>query len=196
MGLGQYSPALINVPRGSTRLCPVLQVCGHLLQVGDEGGHLQMARLFVGRSKDRGRMDSGRDNRHPRRLEELTTLGADPEIATEQGLGCGRPQADDYAGPDHRQLGVEPRPAGLDLGRIGLLMEPFLAARLPLEVFDRVGHVDQGPVDAGLLEGAIQKAPGWADERFALDVLAIAGLLSNEHDRRAIAPLTKYGLSA
>src|SRR5919198_1041511 len=135
-----------------------------------------MARLFVGRSKDRGRMDSGRDKRHPRRLEELTTLGADPEVATEQGLGCGRPQADDYAWPDHRQLGVEPRPAGLDLGRIG--------------------HVDQGPVDAGLLEGAIQKAPGWADERFALDVLAIAGLLSNEHDRRAFAPLTKYGLSA
>ena len=72
-------------------------------------------------------------------------------------------------------------------------MDPALAPRLVAEVLDRVGDVDVVAGDAGPLEAPVEHRAGGADERVALDVLAVAGLLADEHQRaraRAPSPIT------
>ena len=67
---------------------------------------------------------------------------------------------------------------------------------LPLEVLDRVGDVDLVAVDAGGGERLVEQAPRGADERMALFVLLVAGLLADEHDARVTRPLAEDGLRA
>src|SRR5688572_1341158 len=52
---------------------------------------------------------------------------------------------------------------------------------LPLEVLDRVRHVDLVPGDLGLGQALGEDPAGGPDERLPLDVLAVAGLLTDEH---------------
>jgi hypothetical protein len=59
-----------------------------------------------------------------------------------------------------------------------------LAARLPLEVLDRVGDIDDLAPDARLVERAVQHLAGGADERGAAQVLLVARLLADEHQAR------------
>src|SRR3546814_12890584 len=63
-------------------------------------------------------------------------------------------------------------------------MQALLAARDPTEVLHRVGHEDPLAVDAGVGQRAPQQLAGRADEGMALDVLAVARLLANQHDVR------------
>jgi hypothetical protein len=51
-----------------------------------------------------------------------------------------------------------------------------------LEVFDRIGDVDQRTVDAGLGESAVEDATGRPHEGSALQIFLISGLLADEHD--------------
>jgi hypothetical protein len=100
----------------------------------------------------------------------------------ERALG-GRAQAHDHARPNRVELREEPRAARLELGGVGLLVDPLLPARLELEVLDRVGQVDVLARQARLRQGLVEDAAGWADEGETLQVLAIAGLLADEKDR-------------
>src|SRR5262249_21547154 len=59
-------------------------------------------------------------------------------------------------------------------------MNPFLAARFPLEVLDHVGHVNARAIDAGLLETLIEQSSRRADERSSLMIFLIAWLLADE----------------
>ena len=95
---------------------------------------------------------------------------------------------------DQGDLGVEPRPAGGDLGRVRLGVNPPLAARLPLEVLHRVGDVGLTPIDTGFLEGAIEQLAGRPDERPATQVLVVARLLTDEHDPRVSLAFAEDGL--
>src|SRR5437764_11745117 len=63
-------------------------------------------------------------------------------------------------------------------------MNPSLAAGTPFEVLDHVGEIDAVAVDPGLRERAVQELPGRPHERPALEVLAVAGLLSDQHHLR------------
>ena len=51
-----------------------------------------------------------------RGVEELAALPGDAEGAAEERLRRGRPEADDDARPERRQLAVEPGAAGGELG--------------------------------------------------------------------------------
>src|SRR5882672_7342982 len=102
-------------------------------------------------------MHRGRQVRRPAALEEFASLGRYPEGATHQGLrGCSA-EAGDHFGLDHRNLRLQPRPAGIDLLRIRLLMDASLASLLPLEMLDGVRDVDFGPVEPRILQGAIEE---------------------------------------
>ena len=77
----------------------------------------------------------------------------------EQRLRGRRAERDDQVGLDQRELLVEPPAAGLDLAGIRLRVDAALAARLELEMLDRIGDVDLLPVDAGLVEIASKTLP-------------------------------------
>jgi hypothetical protein len=61
-------------------------------------------------------------------------------------------------------------------------------------VLDHVGHIGQLAVDAGLGEGLVEHAPGRADERASLPVLAVARLLADQHHLGGGGALAEHGL--
>src|SRR4029078_577446 len=95
---------------------------------------------------------------------------------------------------DAGDLAVEPAQARVDLGRIRALVQAPLAAELELEVLDDFRAVKRGAVDADLVERLVEEPPGRPDERQALDILAIAGLLADQHDRSVIGARAEHGL--
>src|SRR5581483_3302354 len=66
----------------------------------------------------------------------------------------------------------------------------------PFEVLDHVGHVDLGAVDTRSLQRLVEQVPGRSDERAALLVLLVAGLLAHEHHFGVGRTLTEDGLGA
>lgn len=50
------------------------------------------------------------------------------------------------------------------------------------------------PVNAGIVESAIQEFPRRADERLPRTVLLVAGLFAHQHQSGVGAPLTKHSL--
>ncbi len=69
-----------------------------------------------------------------------------------------------------------------------------IAARLPFEVLDHVRHIDLRAVDARFGKSLVEQRSGRADERAAFDVFRVAGLLADEHHRRALFPFAEDGL--
>src|SRR2546423_14777895 len=74
----------------------------------------------------------------------------EPEGSTQECLGGRRPQAHDRSWVHHPDLRIQPGPAGRDLLRGRLLVDPPLPARLELEVLHHVRHVDLVAVDPPL----------------------------------------------
>src|SRR5919201_19083 len=66
-----------------------------------------------------------------RRNRKLDPFG---DNAPEESLRRRRAEADEHARLQHRDLGVEPRPASRDLAPVRLLVDATLPLRLPLEV--------------------------------------------------------------
>src|SRR5205085_3549452 len=175
------------------RLRSVLDKRGDLLEVADELAVLLLASLVV-RAQDRARMHRRDDVLGEIRFDQLSALPRDPEVAPEQRLSRSRAQTDQHARLDHVELGLQPGPAGGDLRPVRLLVDAALAARLPLEVLDDVGDVDLAPIDARVVERLVEKLPGRPDERLALQVLLVAGLLADEDDVRLRGALAEDGL--
>ena len=90
------------------------------------------------------------------------------------------------------QLGVEPGMAGVHLGRRRSLVDAPLAAQLVLEVLDGVRHVQLPTIDPGRPHALPQHSAGGTDERFALEVLTVTGLLADQRQacRRGPRPNT------
>jgi hypothetical protein len=70
-------------------------------------------------------------------------------------------------------------------------MDAPLATRLEFEVFNRVGDIRDDPVETGLGQYLVKGSAGRADERFAGDILLIAGLFADEDDARVSGPSPK-----
>jgi hypothetical protein len=102
-------------------------------------------------------------------------------MRAEQGLGGGRAEAHENLRRDHGELGVQPRPAGVDVDSVRALVDAPPAAKLVVEMLDHVGDEHLGTLDPSPLETLVQHAPGRPDEGVALDVLAVAGLLADQH---------------
>src|SRR6266542_5682423 len=169
---------------------------GDLPQVADEGSRLGLAGRLVGRAKDRGGVDGGRNERGELRRNEGAAALRDAEGGAEQRLRRGGAKADDDLRPDQCDLRVEPGAAGGDLCRIGLLVDSLLASRLPFEVLDDVGDVGLRPVDAGLLQAGIEESSRRTDERPPFDVFTVARLLADQDDQRVPRSLAEDGLRA
>jgi hypothetical protein len=129
-----------------------------------------------------------------RRVPWLSPVVAHPVPRAEYRFACHRAKQHDEAGADQREFGVEPVAASANLAAVGPLMNPALAAGLPPEVLDRVGEVDVVALDATIGERLIQHMPGGANERMALLVLLVAGLLADEEERRVQAALAEHDL--
>ncbi len=125
---------------------------------------------------------------------QLAVLLSDAEEAADERLcGC-RPQAHDGPRFDALELRVQPRAAGVDLLALRLLMDAPLAARLPPEVLHHVGDVDGPASDSRIVEGSIEQLTGRTDKGRAGLVLAIAWLLPDEHQPRALRTFAEDGL--
>ena len=114
--------------------------------------------------------------------DELAAVLRDLEVLADQRLRGRRAEADDHLRLHHRDLPLHPRPAGRDLPRRRLLVDPPAAAGLELEVLHGVRDVGLRAVDADLFEDFVEQLPGGADERLAGLVLAVARLLADEDD--------------
>ena len=168
----------------------------HRRQIGDEALGLGAPRLLVGRAEQRRGVDRRHDDRRELRGDELAAPLRHAERFPEQRLRRRRAQADDRARLHGLDLGQEPGHAGADLGGVRLRVDAALAARLPLEVLDRVGHVDGAAIDARLLEAAVEQPARRSDEGPALAVLVVARLLAHQHHAGARAALAEDGLGA
>src|SRR5437868_5890891 len=87
-----------------------------------------------------------------------------------------------------------PPAARLDLARVGLVMDPSLAALDKFEMLDGIGDVNRGAVDPRFLERRIEQRAGGTDERPPGKVLLVAGLLADEHDRGVEWALAEHRL--
>src|SRR5690606_33645276 len=112
----------------------------------------------------------------------LPALAGEAEARSEQRLRRHRAQRDDDVRGDPVELGSQPGPAGRLLGGVGALVQPALAARLELEVLDGVRQVKRLRIQARLDQCLAQQLSGGADEGFAFEVLAVAGLLADQQD--------------
>ena len=148
---------------------------------------------FVGRPED-GRGVIGDHDLPIRGVEHLATTGRDPDRAAEQGAGRRGAQADHHSGPHRRELGLQPRVAGVDLVGTRLLVEAPLAPVLVLEVLHGVGDVEPGAIEPGLLDATPEHAPRRPDERLALAVLLVAGLLADQDDPGRGRPFPEHRL--
>ena len=166
-------------PSGRTLALGGAPRLGHVF--GEELAELRAALVVAGAEDGRG-VNGGDDLIGVRGGEDLAVVAHEAEGAAEEALGGGGPEAQDDAGFDGVDLGLEPRAAGRDLGHAGVLVEAELAALDELEVLDGVGEVDRRAVDVEVGEDLIEDAAGGADEGQALQVFLVAGLLADEHE--------------
>ena len=140
-------------------------------------------------AQDGGRMRRQRDELGEVGVDRPAPVAPDPDVRAEQRLRGGGAEADQRLRLDDLDLGLEPREAGRHLPAIGLLVDPALAPELVAEMLDRVRDVDVLAGDAGPLEALVEHFARGADERMSLDVLAVAGLLADQHQAGACGAL-------
>ena len=73
-------------------------------------------------------------------------------------------------------------------------MHPALPPRLPVEVLHNIREVDVVAWDAGFRKRSVQQRSGRSDEGTAAEILAIPGLLTDQHDRGVRQAFTEHGL--
>src|SRR5262245_38232691 len=95
-----------------------------------------------------------------------------------------RAECDDYRGPNGGDLRFEPVDAGRDLALRRRLVDAPRAARLPAEVLHRVRQEHVAGCDVCRLDRSSQEAACRSDERLALPVFLIAGLLADQQEPR------------
>src|SRR5215213_3362179 len=167
--------------REPIELTPPGQRVRHDLQVLGERLTLLDPRLLAGCAQDGRGMDGGGHDRRELRVEKLTAVVRQPEGAPEQGFRRGRAEQYERLRAHDPELLVQPRPARIDLEPLRRLMDPPASPLLELEVLDDVRDVDVVSGDPHRAERPVQLAAGRPDERAALLVLLIAGLLAHEH---------------
>jgi hypothetical protein len=88
-------------------------------------------------------------------------------------------------------LRLKPGLAGVHLGRSGSFVNPAFAALFKLEMFDRIRDVYLGTIDSCVLQSSIEEMAGRSDERAALLILLVSGLLADKNDPRRAGSLSK-----
>jgi hypothetical protein len=107
-------------------------------------------------------------------------------------LRCGCAKSDDEPWAYGFDFVKQPVPAYLDFAGVRAFVQAPLAARLKLEMFDRVGHVNALAIDAGLRERPIQQEAGRSDKWPALAIFVVSGLFADKHDLRVRRAFSEY----
>src|SRR3989441_8046559 len=118
----------------------------------------------------------------PARGKEPAAVPEQAEIGGDDRARRRRAEADEHLGLDRRDLGLHPGAAGRQLAQARRLVDAALAALDELEVLDSVRDVEPLPVQAHRDQRAVEHLARRADERRALQILLIAGLLADEDD--------------
>jgi len=106
-------------------------------------GHARAATLLkIRHTQDKGRMKRKQNARAIRRVNHRAPLRHDGWLSSQYRQARRRAQCEDQPGPNKSALLIQPPAAGLDLARVGRLVQASLAARLMLEVLDRIGQVN------------------------------------------------------
>ena len=105
-------------------------------------------------------------------------------VRTDDGTRSRRAQANNEPRLDNREFGLKPWLTGSNLAGRWLLVDPTLAPFFELEMLDGVGEIDFRTLDSCLVEGAVKQRTRRPNERTSSQVLPIAGLLSDQHNRR------------
>src|SRR5262249_36050955 len=125
---------------------------------------------------------------------EFSALASDAKLLAKQGLSSGGAKGDYHFRFDGRDLGLEPRPAGLNFPFFGLLVNASFAAELPLEVLYDIGNVDLPAINAGLFQRLIEQSAGRPYERPALEILFVTWLFADEYQPGVRSAFTEYSL--
>ena len=145
-------------------------------------------------AQQRRRMHRHQQPRSRRQIQEPAAIALDRGRLPGDGARRGGPERHNQRRGEQIDLTPEPLLARLDLPLGWLLVDAPLAAGLVLEVLDSVRHVELPAVDARVGQRAVQDSAGRADERPALEVLTVARLLADQHDRRARAAFAEHRL--
>src|SRR2546427_10786776 len=129
-----------------------------------------------------GGMKRGDRLLRPARGKEPAAVPEQAEIGGDDRARRRRAEADEHLGLDRRDLGLHPGAAGRELAQTRRLVDAALAALDELEVLDRVRDIEPLPVQPHLDQRAVEYLARRADERRALQILLIAGLLADEDD--------------
>src|SRR5262245_21313145 len=144
--------------------------------------------------QDRRRVKRPHQLWSPRGLKYPAAVLQHAELRAHQGLQRRGAQTDNEVGTDGAELGFKPGPARFDFRRSRSAMDATLASGFPLEVLYNVGNVDLASSDAGLCQRAVQHLPRRPDERGALEVLLISGLLSAQHEPGVCRPFSAHDM--
>lgn len=105
----------------------------------------------------------------------------DAKIAAEKRLRGSGAETDDDVGTNGRNFRVEPWTTGGDFGGVRFLVDAAFSARFPFEMLHGIRDVHFLAIDAGILEGFVEKLSSGADEWFAFEIFLTAGLLADEN---------------
>ena len=185
-----FSTRITDLP--SARFSKKFRHLGDILEEFPPG---LRSRLVRG-SEHRRRMYRGDDRTTPFGAEHLAPMLGHTEPVAQQCLRRRAPKRHDDFGVDHTQLLLEPRLAGANLGRAGLLVQPALdqLVAYELEVLNRIGDVHRVPFDPRRLQRLIEEPAGRTHERLTDAILLISRLLSYENRGGTLRTLTEHSL--
>ena len=145
-------------------------------------------------AQQRGRVQRDEHAQAVGALQPLAAGLADGHRVAQQRARRGGTQRHRGAWAHQGDLVLEPLAAGGGLLLAGGLVQPALAAQLVLEMLDGVGEVQRLGRPAQLRQRAPQQLAGRAHEGLAAQVFLVAGLLADQHQRRAALSLAVHGL--
>ena len=160
----------------------------------DEAGVFLGLFRFVGQAQQIAGVDGDPSLAAVGEGDRFATFAADRDRPAQYGTCGGGAEGDRDARADEHLFLFDPPAAGLDFAGVGFGVDAALAALFELEVLHRIGDVDAGAVDLGFGDGAVEDLPGGAHERRAGEVLLIARLFADEHQRRIDRAFAEDGL--
>jgi hypothetical protein len=158
----------------SNKIPQLRQILHQTIELGLSGIRIRRAQNGRRVSGDQTRLPDGFD------MRELSPNIGDSDWYSEYAGGCGSAQTNHDLRLDQLYLRLKPGAAGLDFSRRWFFVQPALAKRFPLKVFNRICNITEVTIDLRLFQSAIQQSAGWSDEWETSAIFSIAGLFAHE----------------
>ena len=168
----------------------------YALEVGDQKFVELIAAWLFRCPQDRGWVVRGDDVRAALVVKRGRASFRNADFAVDDCAQCGCAQCGNHDRAVGGDLRFEPVVAGCDFALRRRLVDAPGAARLPAEMLDRIGDIDVVVWDAGIIQRPPQEKAGRTDERLALAVFLVAGLLAHQHEMRPSRAFAGHALSS